>query len=238
MKPILKKKLQEAFTAPVPTRKKEFLKKVPQTEISNLSFVMSQFGYIPKHIWALFGFTFGAAIVCGCFMEKNVLWIISALIPFIALSLLTENARSCIYLMAELEMTARFSLKSVMLARMGILGFSHLLLMMFLIPLCAVYNLANVFQAGLYILVPYMLTAFIGLWTIRKMDRAESIYVCMGVAIGVSGMNIFVQRIFPAAYEMKYTSIWLIGFAVLAVLVVREIKRCLKQTEELAWSLS
>ena len=55
-------------------------------------------------------------------MEKDVLWIISALIPFIAMSILTENARSGIYLMAELEMAARFSLKSVILARMEILG--------------------------------------------------------------------------------------------------------------------
>lgn len=43
--------------------------------------------------------------------EKDVLWVISALIPFIALSLVTENARSNTYSMAEFEMSARFSLK-------------------------------------------------------------------------------------------------------------------------------
>ena len=235
MKPSLKRELEKVFEAPAPKRKGEFLKKVPQTKISNLSFVMAQFEYIPKYIWGIFSFTFGIAIVCGCFMEKDVLWVISALIPFIALSILTENARSGIYLMAELEMAARFSLRSVILARMEILGASHLLLLMFLIPLCAMYNIGTV---GLYILVPYMLTVFIGLCATRRIHGMESMYVCMGIAVGVSALNIFVRRIFPIIYEMEFMSIWIIGFALLIVLVVKEMKKSIEQTEELAWSLS
>lgn len=238
MKPYLKRELRRVFEAPAPTRKEEFLKKVPHTSISNLSFVMAQFGYIPKYVWGIFSFTFGIAIVCGCFMEKDVLWIISALIPFIAMSILTENARSGIYLMAELEMAARFSLKSVILARMEILGASHLLLLIFLIPLCAAYNLGNVFQVGLYILVPYMLTVVIGLWVTRRVHGMESMYLCMGITVGVSALSIFLRRIFPIIYEMQYMSIWIIGFVFLIVLVVKEMKKIIEQTEELAWSLS
>ena len=234
----LKRELEKVFEAPAPTRKEEFLKKIPQTEISNQSFVMAQFGYIPKYVWGIFSFTFGIAIVYGCFMEKDVLWMISALIPFIALSILTENARSGIYLMAELEMAARFLFFIVILARMGILGASHLLLLMFLIPLCAMYNLGTVFQVGLYILVPYMLTVFIGLWVTRRIHGMESMYVCMGIAVGVSAINIFVQRIFSIVYEMEYMPIWIIGFVFLSVLVVREMKKSIEQTEELTWSLS
>ncbi len=238
MKPNLKRELREIFEAPAPTRKKEFLKKMPQAEISNLSFVMAQFGYIPKYVWSIYSLTLGIAIVCGCFMEKDILWIISAFIPFVALSILTENARSGIYLMAELEMTARFSLKSVILARMWILGTSHLLLLVFLIPLCTIYNLGTVFQVSLYILVPYMLTVFIGLWATRQIHGMESMYVCMGIAVGVSGMNTFVQRIFPLMYELEYMPIWIIGFVVLVMLVVKEMKKGIEQTEELTWSLS
>lgn len=238
MKSSLKRELGKVFEAPMPTRKEEFLTKMPQTKISNLSFVMAQFGYIPKYVWGIFSFTFGIAIVFGYFMEKNMLWIISALIPFIALSILTENARSGVYLMAELEIAARFSLKSVILARMGILGASHLLLLMFLIPLCAMYNLRTVFQVGLYILVPYMLTVFIGLWATRRIHGMESIYMCMGIAVGVSALNIFTQQIFPIIYEMEYMPIWIIGFVFLVVLVVKEMRKNIKQTEELAWNLS
>ena len=38
------------------------------------AFVMAQFEYIPKYVWGIFSFTFGIAIVCGCFMEKDVLY--------------------------------------------------------------------------------------------------------------------------------------------------------------------
>lgn len=238
MKPYLKRELKKVFEAPAPTQKEEFLKKIPQIPISNLSFVMAQFGYIPKYVWGIFSFTFGIAIVCGYFMEKDVLWIIAALIPFIALSILTENARSGIYLMAELEMVARFSLKSVILARMEILGASHLLLLIFLIPICAAYNLGNVFQVGLYILVPYMLTVVLGLWVTRRVHGMESMYLCMGITVSVSVLSIFVRRIFPIIYEMECISIWIIGFVFLIALVVKEMKKSIEQTEELAWSLS
>lgn len=238
MKPNLKRELRKAFEAPAPTRKEEFLKKIQQTKISNLSFMISQVGYIPKYVWGIFSFTFGIAIVWGCVMKKDMLWIISALIPFIALSVLTENARSGIYLMAELEMTARFSLKSVLLARMGIVGVSHLFLLMFLIPFCAMYNIGTVFQVGLYILVPYMLTVFIGLWVTRRIHGMESMYVCMGIAVGVSGMNILMRRIFSVIYEMEYVPIWIIGSVILIMLVIKEMKKSIEQTEELAWSLS
>lgn len=95
---------------------------------------------------------------------KDVMWGISALLPFAAVSVVTEQNRFHIFLMSELEMAARFSLKSVVLARMEILGIVHLLVLLFLIPVCARLHGASVFQTGLYLLVPYLLTADAGLW--------------------------------------------------------------------------
>jgi len=234
----LKKRLQDVFEPPVPTRKKEFLNTIPQLKIGNMSFLYLQLMYIPKYVWGIFSFVFGIALVGGCFLEKDILWIVSALIPFLALCVIIANARSDVYLMSELEMTTRFSLKSVLLARMAILGLSHLLLLFFLIPVCAVYNSMFIFQTGLYLVLPYVLTTTIGLWIVRKIHGTESMYLCMGVTIGISGMNLFVQCIFPVIYQMKYISIWLISLIVLIVLSIREIRKNIKQTEELAWNLS
>lgn len=234
----LKKGLQDAFEPPAPTRKKEFLNTIPQLKIGNMSFLHLQSMYIPKYVWGIFSFVFGIALVGGCFLEKDILWIVSALIPFVALCVIIENARSDVYLMSELEMTTRFSLKSVLLARMAILGLSHLLLLFFLSPVCAAYNSMSIFQTGLYLALPYVLTTTIGLWVVRKTHGIEAMYLCMGVAIGISGMNLFVQHIFPVIYQMKYISIWLISLIVLIALSIKEIRKNIKQTEELAWSLS
>lgn len=234
----LKKGLQDAFEPPAPTRKKEFLNTIPQLKIGNMSFLYSQLMYIPQYVWGVFSFVLGIAIVGGCFLEKDILWIVSALIPFVALCVIIENARSDVYLMSELEMTTRFSLKSVLLARMAILGLSHLLLLFFLIPVCAVYNSMFIFQTGLYLVLPYVLTTTIGLWIVRKIHGTESMYLCMGVAIGISGMNFFAQCVFPVIYQMKYISFWFISLMVLIVLCIKEIRKNIKQTEELAWNLS
>lgn len=233
----LKKGLKDALEPPAPTRKKEFLNVIPQLKIDNMSFLYLQSMYIPKYVWGIFSSVFGIALVGGCFLEKNVLWIISALIPFVALCVITENARSDVYLMSELEMTARFSLKSVLLARMAVLGVSHLLLLIFVIPVCSIYNSMSIFQTGLFLLVPYVLTTTIGLWAVRKTNGIESMYLCMGIAVGISGLNLFTKCILPVIFEAKYTLIWLIVLMVLIVLFITEMKKSIKQTEELAWNL-
>ena len=59
------------------------------------------------------------ALVSACYINKNTIWTVSAFVPFLGLSAVTENSRSMVYAMSELEMSARFSLRSVILARMG-----------------------------------------------------------------------------------------------------------------------
>lgn len=236
MKQNLKKALQMAFAAPPTTRKTEFLTKIPQSKISNLTFLRIQITYIPKYVWVIFGIILGIALLGSGFLKRDILWLVSALVPFVALTAVAENTRSQVYLMAEFEMTAYFSLKSVLLARMAILGVVHLILMMFLIPVCTIYNAMSVFQTGLYLLVPYVLTSTIGMWGSRKIQGRESMYWCMGTTIGISGMNFLIQNIFPIVYEMKYSVFWLIILITFVVLNIKEMKRSFKQVEELVWN--
>ncbi len=236
MKQNLKKALQIAFEAPSPTRKKEFLSGIPQLRISNFEFLRIQITYIPQYVWVTFWMILGIALLGGSFLERNILWVVSALIPFVALTAITVNIRSEVYLMAEFEMTAYFSLKSVLLARMAILGIAHLILMVFLIPVCTIYNAMTMLQTGLYLLVPYVLTSTIGMWGLRKIRGRESVYWCMGTAIGISGMNLLIQNIFPIVYEMKYSVFWLIVLITFGLLNIKEIKRNFKHVEELAWN--
>lgn len=234
----LKKALRNAFEPPGPIREKEFIKQFPRTGISTMSFVVSQIGYIQKYVWIVsFGIFFIALMGAGVF-EKDVLWVISALIPFIALSFVTENNRSNIYRMAEFEMSARFSMKSIVLARMGILGLCHMILLIILIPLSAIYSVATVFQAGLYLFVPYLLTTFAGLWAVRKIHGREAVYVCMGIAICVSGLNMFTKAIFPYIYTKEYNINWLMLFFIISILMIVELRKNIKQAEELTWNLS
>jgi hypothetical protein len=237
MKKNFKKALQNAFEPPMPLRKNEFLKTIPQPKTSMISFMLTQAEYLPKHVWWSSTLIGCIALFGAYFLKNDVLGIVSTVIPFAAVSVITENIRSDIYMMSELEMAAQFSLKSVVLARMGILGVLHLILLLFLIPLSSFYNVASVLQTGLYLLVPYLLTITIGLWVTRKVRVIESMYVCIGISACISGINFFVQTIFPIVYEEKYLLNWILILIILIILTIRELKKDIRQTEELIWNL-
>lgn len=150
------------------------------------------------------------ALFSAYFMEKDTLWSISACIPFVALSAITENNRSSVYRMAELEMATRFSLKNVVLARLGIIGTMHLLLIALLCPFVYIDQAAITIHAGVYLLVPYLLTTFLSLTCTRKLHGPEATYLCMGIAVTISGLNILSQSKFYIYYgqDLPHAAQW------------------------------
>ena len=120
------------------------------------------------------------------FASENTVWIVSAFTPFLALLLIAESTKSAIYGMNELEMSARFSLKSVVLARLIILGVFNFGIFCIIIPVCHVANSISFMQTGVYLFVPYLLTTSISLYLVRRFRNKEVIYGCMAVAVFVS----------------------------------------------------
>lgn len=226
-----KKMLQDAFEAPEPVRKEAFLKQFPKAQISHIEFMVLQAAYIKKWLWLASIFIFGIALREASFLERNMLWRISALMPFIALAVTTENAGSAAYGMEELEMASRFSLRSVLLARLGILGTSHLLLLCFLIPVSLRSNLYSPLQTGIYLTVPYLLTVTLGLMAARKIHGKESLYACMGIAAMVSVVTITFGSCAATVYRAEYFFWWIAAFFLLLVVLAAEWKQTIKEAE-------
>ena len=65
MKPSMKKALIDAFDAPGPCRKHDFLKKLPPPEVSHFSFAINQAAYIRKWVWLLSVFIFATALLAA-----------------------------------------------------------------------------------------------------------------------------------------------------------------------------
>lgn len=245
MKPNMKNALKDAFEAPTPTGKRAFLKDLPQPGISHLSFMLIQAAYIRRWVWALSILLFISILSVTLFTSENTQWMLSAMIPFVALSAVAENARSQAYGMAELEMASRFSLKSVIMARMAILGLCHFCLLALLIPLGALHvtegisgKLAVMAQSGIYILVPYLLTTVCGLWIVRKIHSREAIYGCTAVAVLVSAADIALRSTASALYQRAYFHRWVMALGILVLLTALEYYKTIRQTEELSWNLS
>ena len=236
MRSDMKKVLEDAFAAPEPKHKKEFLKTIEQPQIGTLSFLLVQVSYIRKSVWIGSIFILAFALLCADALGADCVWIISAMTPFIALFAIAESARSETYQMAELEMATRFSLKSVTMARMVAIGLLHFILFCILILLAGKGALVSFGQAGIYLLVPYLLTSVLGLAAVRKIHGKESVYVCMGIAVMVSSLNFIVRGNLPEIYEEKRLIWWIAVGVYLLAKVWSEYKKMIYQTEELAWN--
>ena len=234
----IKEALNEAFEAPAPAHKHEFLRGVPLQRVSVFSFMLSQSGYIRKQVLALSLFLLMLSLTGACFLELDMLWVISAFMPFIALSAVAENSRSMAYGMDELEMSSRFSLRHVLLARMGIVGALHLTLLCLLMPLVHAHSIFTVLQVGVYMLMPYLMTDVVSLWIIRNIRGKEGLYSCVGVAVCVSSLYfIFKEQLINILY-MNYFGWLIVALIILIILCVKEMKKMVQQTEELRWNLS
>lgn len=237
-----KEMLQDAFEAPSPQNKEQFFRKLNASrshdcKITYWQFLFTQVPYIRKWIWALSFVVFAIAVVWGQILERDILWMLAAMMPFLAISLIAENVRSEVYGMAELEKASRFSLKSVLLARLGILGLSHLGLLCLLALLGYRQGGNSLFQTGVYLLVPYLLTDAGGLWLVRKLPGKEAVYAGVGLAVVVSALPIWSRYTISLIYEEQMFHWWLAALIILCVVVVSEWKKNLKRTEEYIWSL-
>ncbi len=233
-----KDELKQAFAAPYPLRKREFLRQLESRRISVHEFLFSQIGYIRKWVWCVSALVFIVCILGLTFLSGDVLWLISGLAPLLALTIISESGRSECYEMAELEMATRFSLRSLTLARLGILGVTNLLLLGLLFAVGLWNNTLDPLAAGLYIITPFLLTTFVGLYIVRKFKGREAIYACVGTAVGISFSVLISHNVIPFIYQESYLAVWTAVALALCIGNGKEYIAMIKRTEELAWNLS
>lgn len=233
----LKNALRESFEIPEPIRKKEFLRSIQKPYIGIFEFVCTQIVYIHKWFWVLSVFIFTVALIGAKYLERDMLWCISAFMPLLALSVLTESGRSETYGMAEFELSTRFSLKSVVLARLSILGVANFVLFCLLLPCAHMNNRASILQTSVYMACPYLLTTFGGLWATRRIRGKEATYFCAGIAVGVCVGSLILQQSFPIIYTEQDLIWWLATVIILGIGTTNQYYKMMKQTEELTWNL-
>ena len=236
----LKRNIQKAFEAPQPNRQEKirFLRTLPAPRISMFRFILVQASYMREMTLVFSVLLLLPAVIGANYISENTLWIVSAFVPILGLFAVVESTRSTIYGMSEFEMSTRFSLKSVVLARMSVLGVLDFIVLACAIPLCYTGSRFSLLQTGLYLLVPYMLTVNISLWIIRHFQSRETIYVCMCVAALIGGANVGLHFITDLIYQNTYIVWWFILSVLLFAGMAHEIYLAIKQTEEYTWNLS
>lgn len=229
----IKRALTFYYQPPEPKRKQEFLRRFSEPGMTSCQFMKIQAGYIKKWIWGISLIFLFLLLSCYSFFHKDVLQVMAAFAPFIAMSLLAESFRSYVYGMEELELATRFSLKSLLLARMGILAVFHLFLLFLMILFSVKSGAARFYLAGIHILLPYFASISIGLPLIRRFHGRESGYLCVAIAVIVSIVSWYLQEMIIWWGRFQALPFFVVLLLFVMFFAVIESTKLLKQSEEL-----
>lgn len=105
---------------------------------------------------------------------------ISAIIPLIALTAFSGMGRSEKYGMDELEMASRFSLRTVLAARLIVVGIIDAVIFAVLMVIFGQLTNMGTLQALSVVSVPYLITAWGCLLITRKLHNSRDMAVCIG----------------------------------------------------------
>ena len=215
-----KKDLQEIrkyFEAPEPERKQAFLEKMshihvqPPGKTSIIYMAWVQFFYISKWLWTLSAFIFACIFISSRYISEDMLWLLSAALPFIVAFSLSESMRSVIYGMREFEMSSRFTIKSVIMMRVIITGAVNMLMLLAVAGLSGGGMCRNM----LYMLVPYLSSATGGFAILRKFPSREGVYFSSAFGAVISIINLKGVYSYSWIYSARYIGIWLAAVIVL-----------------------
>ena len=236
----LKKELQFLYRAPEPVEKNAFLRRIRTPGMSYPEFLRSQLGYIKKWNWALAAAVFACGICMGVSAQASVRLLVvnmlTVLFSLLALSAAAEGSRAVRFGMEELELTARFSRKAVLMAKFTILGLEDLALFAMIFPIMTGTGQYAVITTSVTILFPYLFTCFWSLVILRHIRGRESVYYC-GCAAAGSCLLVLLYGKFRFLHLLS-PEIWALVILALAAAVAAEIRKTLCQSEELIWNLS
>lgn len=204
MKFNIKKEIGKAFTPPEPKSRDSFLAAIPYPKLTYPEFILSQIGYIRKRVWFVSAVILLAAVGTVCILPESgmmLVWIISALIPFLAVLTAAEISRSDIFGMSEIEEGCRFALPQVMGARMIILGICNFAVIAAATAVLGIFSPFGIAKSALYILTPYVSVNGISLAIFGRVRGQDGIYLSAAAALAVSlaglifsGREIFDER--------------------------------------------
>ena len=225
---------------PEPERKKEFFLKMEEegmlqrrtVVISHKDFMWIQLSYIEKRIWLLSGFLLLLIVWVCSHRSGNYPF---ALTPLLAAGILFETGRSRRWNMTELEQAARFSARSVMLAKVFLLGVGNtagLMLVIFAVRPFFSYSLIRVF---LYMMVPYLTASLLGSLYERRY-RGDPGWGSVLICILSSIFFATVSHFFNPLYEDRLVLFWALTLILMVCGLTVCIRRNISERGEPAWN--
>ena len=217
--------------------KKEFIKKYQKRELNCGELFCMQLQYMGIQLTAICGYALAMLLGTLTDIDADLAKIIAVLAPLVALFALTGLGKSKKYSMEEIEMSSRFSLRTINIIRLAIIGFTGLAVM--LAASCALKAVTgmSLFVSFAAAGVPYLVTTFLCMLLIRRWHSPKNIYGCVVIAAGVCAAMFggieFLESCSAGLCRVALPGVLLVS----AVLTAVEGCRYIKESEELQWNL-
>ena len=232
--------IRELCHSPQPENKREFFQYLKEQGMMNRrlrvmshgEFLACQLFYIGKWIWMLAGSLLVFIIWISYRHPGNYPF---ALTPLLALGILLETSRSFRWKMAEFEHAARFSLRSVILARLFLLGTVNttgLLIVILIVRPCFSYSLLRVF---LYMMVPYLTASWLGS-VYERMHRMDQGLGSTMICLLSSGFFAAAPVFFSQLYEERVIVVWAAVFVLTVCSLAGNLREWTRNMEEPVWN--
>ncbi|MBO7340188.1 MAG: hypothetical protein J6U66_08990 [Lachnospiraceae bacterium] len=239
MKKQLEKLLAEAYAAPEPKKKQAFLMNLKPREVSLPEMLWQQAAYVRWPVW-LFAVCMMAFAIGGSILRlEDTERIVTVLMPFTAAISVLETNRSTRFGMSEIEMATRFSLRSVLFARMTILGILYAVMLCVSAPVLAYAFGGKLLLTATRILIPYLSTMILSLIAERSALGRKTGYSSAAIAALISLVTFWISQEQSQKFMvLRYTTLlenWgILIVLVLLALTIFEQQKTIRQVEAFA----
>lgn len=236
----IKNLIKNAYDVEPSSNKRAFLKQYQKRELHMFDIVKQQIGSAVGISNMLLGL-----LVLFCFWQMILqldgygvyeLIRLSGIIPVITITGIFGFGRSERYGMDELEMSTRFTLRTVTMARLIVIGVTDAIIIACIIMLSGRLMKLELMQTLFIVAIPYLVTSWGCLVITRKMHNKKDIGACVIYEACICLLCSITSERTPWNVIFFGTGISYIVIAVLCVLIGIEISKLVKG-ENARWSL-
>ncbi len=236
----VKRLLRQAYQTTDTAEKRDFVRRYARRDLSvrDLLLVQARYLRVRSVLLGVLGYALLLTLaVLGSLRTKtDCLWMVSALMPLLALMTVAAVGRSERYHMNELEQSTRFSLRLVLLSRLLLAGGASLLLFLPAVPVLRVLFGVGILRSVVLLGCPYMLTAWCCMVLIRRWHSQDNLYACAAIAAVVAVLPLALQILDDSLRSGGGTLRFGVLLCALTALTLRESIRYVRESEEFVWN--
>lgn len=159
-----------------------------------------------------------------------------AVLPFVVALLAGEVSKSTRFGMQELELSARYRMEQVMLARLFLLSGAAILLILGGCIFISWNSMVGMLPCIFYLTVPMLFNVVSSLWICRQIPSLEIRDVSLGISAGMAGIHILAMERMAWMYEKAYLIFWVGMLLVLIVVLSKQVKQYRTNLEGYVWN--